>query len=441
MSDLFQYDPNAETSNAQKLYSGGEDTVKLSLWVDWSGADISALASELQRLKNKAQHPTPNEEPEPFQTMTFSYVVKPVAMNPAKREYTHLPYYLTDGGIAFGIRFTDATSKEAHFNVRVEIGSLPLIVYRLEEVWAEIEYRLEQMGGKILRTCLSRVDLCVDLPGVSPTAFVEALLHGNVICRARKKRYFNVLDIADSDSVELGLYQEGVQKTGISIGAGNILLRIYEKIRESQNREDKLLALVEHRFGELPEVATRVEFELKSEALRNLTILGKADFIHTLEDWFLCRTEIMEYLCNHWVRFLKPGADKHNTDRLTEEDYLPEWQSVLSLFRSWMGEALCTVDRTVKRVKMTCETYLRQIVGLFAACFVASGHDIYARDRTHLKRKFLVYAREALRRVTLDEDCEEDLEFKIKRARMRRCEKSPRSVFMGDFYMAAPIPV
>jgi hypothetical protein len=95
-----------------------------------------------------------------------------------------------------------------------------------------------------------------------------------------------------------------------------------------------LLAIAQRRFGgEMPENVTRIEFQLRRDALRNMCILGHKDGIVTPEDWFKYRDAIVNYLCQNWLVITDKDFDRTHSERLTENDYHPHWKEAVFAFK------------------------------------------------------------------------------------------------------------
>ena len=63
---------------------------------------------------------------------------------------------------------------------------------------------------------VSRVDLCVDLPGVDVGKFCTLALHGQSVCRATQDDF----------------HRDRGRFTGVTFGRGDIVARIYDKVLE-----------------------------------------------------------------------------------------------------------------------------------------------------------------------------------------------------------------
>jgi triphosphoribosyl-dephospho-CoA synthetase len=130
-----------------------------------------------------------------------------------------------------------------------------------------VKSAIAELGGVIRGIKISRVDLCADLANVRVERFQSVFENGGYVCRARRRSNFEIRDANSDSEAEFSSNQDGHRKTGITLGKSGIIARVYDKLREARFNEDKMILLQQNRWGgEIPESATRVEFELKREA-------------------------------------------------------------------------------------------------------------------------------------------------------------------------------
>lgn len=210
---------------------------------------------------------------------------------------------------------------------------------------------LKKAGAFIRREKLSRVDLCLDLPGVPMDAFLSAYREERYICRATAK----------------GL----IESSGATIylGKNPLKLRIYDKAAQMRSECDvvKLFMMMERRWhGVDQKQATRVEFELSRDAL-------KSRGVDTPDDYFQKRADLIAYLCNNWVRFTEGEVDRTNTTRIR---VLPLWAEVTAGFESWAGqprgETLAPLDREGVDVRQL----IKQAIGVLLSAGVRQGKKL-----------------------------------------------------------------
>ncbi len=325
--------------------TGGEDTVHLGLGVFWGDA-WEALRATLREAKEKAQDP---ESRSPV-SVTLGNAV--LVVNPNGRK-------AGGGGPFYAFRFEYAGMQFSIMdridppgdtpNVRVEMGSLVLMEWGFERVYQVVLELLRRMGGTVQWNKLTRVDLCADLPGLSPAVFQECFRNDCVVSRARKRDE----------------HWEGKQFTGLGIGmGGEISCRIYDKELESRHDERKRQVLIERRWGGVvPHCTTRVEFQLRRGGLLSFGM-------GTMEQYLELREGLPGFLCKRWLRFTDAPVDPTHT---TRAEMHPVWEKVLRAFREWTA---ADDERPVavrnRPVRLKSGALLRQGVGCFVSAVVRS---------------------------------------------------------------------
>jgi hypothetical protein len=214
---------------------------------------------------------------------------------------------------------------------------------------------LKKAGAFIRREKLSRVDLCLDLPGVPMDAFLSAYREERYICRATAK----------------GL----IESSGATIylGKNPLKLRIYDKAAQMRSECDvvKLFMMMQRRWHGVDQTqATRVEFELSRDAL-------KSRGVDTPDDYFQKRSDLIAYLCNNWVRFTEDEVDRTNTTRIR---VLPLWAEVTAGFESWAGQARGEPLEPLTRESVDVTQLLKQAVGVLLTAGVLQGKKLESRE-------------------------------------------------------------
>ncbi len=163
-------------------------------------------------------------------------------------------------------------------------------------VYSRVCRFLERLGYRQSRTIVSRVDLAVDLCGVEVSQFVAAFIGGFVVRRAR---HFVVY--GDANAV-----------TGLTIGKSEVMLRVYDKFFEAMKSGDALKreVLIERRWNgnRNPQSATRVEFQLKRDALRVLKFQEVSKLLGNLKG-------VVRWLTDDWCRFTDGVSSRSHTER------------------------------------------------------------------------------------------------------------------------------
>jgi len=136
--------------------------------------------------------------------------------------------------------------------------------------------------------------------------------------------------------------------------------RIYEKKAEVKLKANPLknLCMRVYRWHckEMPSCATRVEFEMRRDAL-------KERGIDAVEDYYAKRADLVAYLTYGWLRFTANKVDRENKNQ-SKARTLPLWNRVRKAFKAWAGnptgEPLTPLDKEQADVK----NLLKQLMGV-----------------------------------------------------------------------------
>ncbi|BCO08813.1 hypothetical protein GF1_11890 [Desulfolithobacter dissulfuricans] len=284
------------------------------------------------------------------------------------------------GGFAFHLSRADVhifvSVREDYMstpNIWVDIGSMSCWSPGYQAVIEHVNDLVFLFGGKIRKVGLSEVHLCVDCIGLE----IEELgLHdySRWITRANKFRSFadrvkftgvgldqseGPLGISDSPYDQVGYASE----TGLSVGEGDIALRVYDKTHElrSHGAKQSVFASVwgQDQYNDVP--VTRVEFQLRRPVLRQL---GVSD-LYNLQEKI---GGIWEYCSDNWARFSAVAIDRKNRhqDRAVIH---PWWQVIQSV--DWLSY------RPVVRKQPLPQKDQHQLIDMMVGCAL----NIAAIDR------------------------------------------------------------
>ena len=199
-------------------------------------------------------------------------------------------------------------------NVWVDIGSASCWSPGYHNVLSHVRRLVWIYGGKVIRDSVSEVHICCDCIGLE----IESLnleKYSHWITRANKfNSYYDrakftgiSLDQSEGDLGDFSSHLGYAVETGITIGQGDIALRVYDKVFEIQKNGSKssLFASVwgKDEFNEEP--VTRVEFQLRKEVLKQFRI-------KSLEDLFAKMNSLWQYCTTDWARFCGETVDREN---------------------------------------------------------------------------------------------------------------------------------
>ena len=256
---------------------------------------------------------------------------------------------------------------ETTISAWVSIGSVKLMDDGAWWSYVRLKGVLKALGFNLSRFVPSRVDMCADLPGVDVRDFVRAMWEDHAICRARKG----------------SLHWDGVpgiqSATGFSIGTG-IHLRVYEKLKECVNDPEKLAILKARRWLGTPECATRVEFQLRRDTLRD-------DWhIESMEDLFKLLGKISQWLTHDWFRLVQ-SFDRKNRNHERSE-VMDIWKKVQAAFAAWTGQPQDVKPRRRRWVPDYSQT-MKQAFGCLAKA--AAGTKRGVESATELQQLLYEY--------------------------------------------------
>lgn len=253
--------------------------------------------------------------------------------------------------IAIADRFLEHDSLPSLF---VTMGSVPLMRDGYASLWEGLLDVLRRLGYVHSREIVARVDACIDLAHVDVRDFVRPMWLGGSICRARKG----------------SLHWDGVPgveaATGFTIGK-EIHLRVYEKLAECAEDPEKLYWLVVRRWGCVPKKATRVEFQVRGDVLKERGIRSVVDLGRKLPG-------LTDWLSSEWFRLVE-DFDRSNRHH-DRSRVLPLWESVQRAFSTWTGEGP-RVQRVEPRGGPSFKRLREQALGCLARV-IAGGRQCVA---------------------------------------------------------------
>lgn len=221
--------------------------------------------------------------------------------------------------------------KEGKPNLRVIIPSTPLMQRGSRRAWDDAHGVLKGMGGEVIDSVVSRVDVCVDLVGVGVGKFFAHF----------KRRAFI------SDAKRWELYGEGrnfAKPESIYVGK-QTRCRIYDKEKETRRDLGKREIMAQRRWGRMldeGEDATRVEFQIRREQLQ------EKHGIRTVEQLYEKLPTLCEWCTGKFLRLCADGVTNNNHQRAQTAAL---WQRVADAFEAWAGTPLESWVQPVKRFR------------------------------------------------------------------------------------------
>lgn len=312
----------------------GFDRLKFGLYVEFEN---ESLFDRLGEAKAKSQ-----EIRQPF----------PIQLGPDFDQYYNCHGSGKSGGYNFHLSRADVDvfiSTRKDFmdtpNVWVDIGSISCWVPGYNTVINQVCKLIHLFKGKVHKNSVSEVHLCADSIG-QDIRDLGLERYNHWITRANKffsyydhsQQTFSGITWAQSegDLGDLSSYVGKVTETGVSIGQGDIMLRVYDKVLEIEKNEAKksLFGSIWSRLDDQEEVqVTRTEFQLRKTVLKQFRI-------KTLQDLHKKLNALWQYCVTDWARLCSEPFDRENRHQDRAKIH-PWWQQLQAL--SWSG--LDTADR------------------------------------------------------------------------------------------------
>lgn len=331
----------------------GVDFLKVSMWVDWD--DKGKRFLEYLDQRKKAMQATESVELSPV-------TLAGVPWNLARTGTRHFPYRLVAGDVV--LLLSSRSSGGNTPSVRVEMGSLTSQTV-LASTLNNVRAVLASIGADERREHIAEIHLAADFIGVS----------------------LQDINIQDMDrwitkGVNFGTYCEHRTLTGCTIGKGDLMLRVYDKVRELRQADHKQGVFADlwgvGRFDELP--VTRVEFQLRRPVLKNfleseerdaegLAVLGNVEFL------LRSIASVWSYCCHDWARFNETIVDRSNKHQ-SRAKLSAFWEAVQAVV--WID--LFQVHRKKPETLKDIKKLRRQATGLLMSIAAFFCPDIYDLD-------------------------------------------------------------
>jgi len=280
------------TQDIQVLASG-VDSLYLSMQVEWEHVDIFDYFTS---LKNKAREYNADYQGilnSGHELFEWPFNIKPHGTNGYEWLLKENDYTLKIGN------WTELRDRPS---IMAEISSETLWHLGVEEAVSRIKGILTNTGANIIEVKLSRVDPCVD------------------ILMPKDLWSIKLIEYAVTRAIDIVPYYKHRKLTGIRIGMGIILARLYDKPLEIAQQSKKYWQYDKWgiRIDEIPEgyMIIRIEFQLRREFLKQVGL-------NTVEDLLSLHSRAWAQCTQIWLRF-EDGIGKHVTRRRT----LPFWKII-----------------------------------------------------------------------------------------------------------------
>ena len=344
--------PPSSKNDEMNNWVGAEDWFQYSLYVQWD-KNWPELNKRLKRAKEDA---AVEGAPPGFCDIYFMGGNATVSPSGLLAGGAYYAYKLAYDEVSVLIAERESPHK-TYPSVGVTISGTGCLYPGVTECYEKANRMIEALGGKIVRNKLSRVDICLDMPEVQIEPLDRAFLEERYICRAVAKARHSGTGVT------------------VALGKSPLMCRIYDKKAEVELKANphKQLCMVVYRWGEvMPDAATRVEFELRREAL-------KERGIDTVEDYYAKRADLVHYLTHNWLRFTANKVDRENKNQ-SKARTLPLWNKVRKAFKRWAGEPAGRSLEPLPKGKANVRNLMKQALGVVQAAAGFQGKEIADRE-------------------------------------------------------------
>ncbi len=364
----------------------GLDTLKISFWIDW---EDETLLDELQTIKRQIQN-TQNHNSLPYHCPGgFDW-------NLHRTGTSMYNYRLSSGDLSLLINTRRHDGNIP--NLRFEVGSQSCWIPGYEDIYNRFIQWISALGGNVKKEIISEAHITTDFIGVPVK---ETNIH---------KRIFWI-----SQAQKFGTYQQGRNFSGITIGKGDISLRIYDKVMELSHNHPKQQTFSEiwntKSYDEKP--VTRVEFQLRRAILKDFKLSeSAATGVDTFSDLMGSLSSLWIYCTHHWARHCSTPVDHKNNhqSRVSISDF---WKLVSGV--SWKGTSDYTKYKPQPNKDITA--LRKQFRGLGMS--IASFNKVHVEDLDHI----IGIAKDTLEDDLISFYRDDETEF------IRRMEKKKREIF------------
>jgi hypothetical protein len=319
------------------------DFLKVSLWLNWHSSDFF---QELESLKEFVQ--TTENSTIPY------HIPGGFDWNLHRTGTSRYNYRLTSGDITllFNTRKSDGVVPTA----RLEIGSLSCWSPGFFPIYERIIRWLQVLDASVVRESVSEVHLAADFIGTD----------------------INSLNIENEDRWVSRVHKFNIHKdrrklSGITMGKGDIMLRIYDKVLELKTSTHKQDVFADvwgvDTFDQLP--VTRVEYQLRREVLKQFE--NKVESVKSL---LFSLQALWKYCTVSWSRFCEGAINRnHNQSKAINSKF---WESVSSL--NWSG--VHEIERKKRRQNKSLDQIRANLRGL--AMSAGAFENAHPEDLDHI---------------------------------------------------------
>ncbi len=338
-------------------WTGAEDWLEWSLSVNWPVKIWEKLRAGLEEAKsNAAQEGAKPEHASIAVRGRYARVFPSGARAGKGNKGLYFAYTLEYDGLRISIADKkDSNGKQPNLMFRAS-GEQCLLkgAYPCYEIGNRF---VRQLGGQGSECKLSRVDICLDMPGTSINELMSAFYEKRYITRTKSK--------GTHESSGKSFY----------LGTPPLVIQAYDKLAEVNTKANptKKLAMIEYRWnGAIPASATRIEFQLRRDAI-------KSRGINSVEDYFEKRADLIFYLTHKWIRFLETIPDRKNKNQ-SKIPTLEIWKNIQNSFQNFAGQKKGISLAPLDKEKADVRQLLKQGLGVLESAAAHKGKNFSSWD-------------------------------------------------------------
>lgn len=317
----------------------GLDFLKVSFWLAW---DSTEIFRELDALKTCVQSTEENSIP--------YHAPGGFDWNLHRTGTSRYSYRLSSGDLTLllNTRRGDGVVPTA----RLEIGSLSCWSPGFFTIYERMIQWLKALGASIVKEIVSEVHLAADF------------LHTDI----------STLSIENEDRWvsrvhKFNIHRDRRKLSGITMGKGDIMLRIYDKVLELRNSPHKQVVFAEiwkaFVYDQFP--VTRVEFQIRRTVINEFE-----NKIITVKNLLFSLQALWTYCTHSWSRFCEKAVDRnHNQSKASNASF---WDTVAHL--NWTG--IHKIERKKRRKNKSLDHIRANMRGM--AMTAGAFHDISSDD-------------------------------------------------------------
>jgi len=309
------------------------DFLKVSFHIKWDGRESDLLP--ILDLMKKLVQDTEQDCIPVFKEHGFDWNL----YRTGTRYYT---YRIKSGDVT--LLFNRRSHDQKIPNCRLEIGSLSCWSPGFYSIYDKVKAFLALHGGEIVKERVSEVHLAADFIGTDIKA-TDLDNRGHWIALARNDGVYDGIKVKkrlvpgqepEPDELAFDSHYTNRKFSGLNIGSGDLMLRIYDKVTELKRKRatNKQQIFSEiwgvKAYDEQP--VTRIEYQLRRPKLREFSDTD-GNQINTVTDLVNALKSLWAYLTTEWTRHTdSPVNRNHNQTKSKVSEF---WQKVQAVV--WTG--------------------------------------------------------------------------------------------------------